>query len=169
MKLPDIPPAGLAAVKARTAEIAARFRRPHFEVALSRSSQSSTAPSAIHRTIAEAARANDLDPDLLLAVAETESNLRPDALSPRGAAGIMQLMPSTAALQGVTDIWDTEQNIHAGARYLKGQLDRFGDLPQALAAYNAGPAAVTRHGGVPPYPETQSFIARVLSRLHRPD
>ena len=85
-----------------------------------------------------------------------------DAGSGAGARGLMQLMPSTASGLGVTDILDPAQNLDAGSRYLKQQVDRFGDLRLALAAYNAGPGAVTRYGGVPPYTETQNYVTRVL-------
>ena len=80
----------------------------------------------------------------------------------------MRLMPSTSASLGVSDPYDPEQNIYAGTRYLKGQLERFGgDVEKALAAYNAGPAAVTKYDGVPPYQETQSYVQRVLSYQRR--
>ncbi|MGQ9556452.1 MAG: lytic transglycosylase domain-containing protein [Desulfurispora sp.] len=111
----------------------------------------------------EAAARYDLDPALLKAVARAESSFDPQAVSPAGAAGLMQLMPATARALGVTDVFDPRQNILAGARYLRQLLDRFaGDLPLALAAYNAGPGAVERHGGIPPYRETRQYVSRVL-------
>jgi soluble lytic murein transglycosylase-like protein len=121
------------------------------------------AVSAYDAIISEAAAKYNIDPALLKAVIHAESGFKPNAVSPAGAQGLMQLMPSTAAALGVTDPFDPEQNIYAGARYLRAQLDRFGgDVALALAAYNAGPGAVARYGGVPPYKETQRYVQRVL-------
>jgi soluble lytic murein transglycosylase-like protein len=112
-----------------------------------------------------AARANDLDPDFLTAVARTESALDPRAVSPAGAIGVMQLMPATARGLGV-DPWDPQQNIMGGARHLRGLLDRFdGRIDLALAAYNAGAGRVARYGGVPPFAETRTYVGRNLDRL----
>ncbi|MCC6831556.1 MAG: lytic transglycosylase domain-containing protein [Thermoleophilia bacterium] len=119
-------------------------------------------PANLQPLIADAANANGLDPALVAAVTRAESGFRVDAGSPAGAQGLMQLMPSTAAGLGVTDIHDAAQNLGAGSRYLKQQIERFGDLRLALAAYNAGPGAVSRYGGVPPYAETQAYVDRVL-------
>lgn len=119
-------------------------------------------PAAIEPLLRSAAERNGLDPALVAAVARAESGFRVDAGSPAGARGLMQLMPSTAAGLGVNDILDPAQNLGAGSRYLKQQIDRFGDLRLALAAYNAGPGAVSRFGGVPPYAETQTYVDRVL-------
>lgn len=124
------------------------------------------APQAgLRAAIQTAAQANGLSPEFLEAVARTESNLDPHAVSPAGAIGVMQLMPATAAALGV-DPRDPDQNIMGGARYLRAQLDRFdGDIDLALAAYNAGSGRVTRAGGVPPIPETRAYVARNLDRL----
>ena len=111
----------------------------------------------------QAARAEGVDVHLLRAVAWTESRGRQNAVSPKGALGTMQLMPATAAELGV-DPLDPDANIHGGARYLARQLSRFQSVPLALAAYNAGPGAVLRWGGIPPYAETQAYVARILSR-----
>ena len=110
-----------------------------------------------------AAKAEGLDVHLLRAVAWTESRGRQNAVSPKGALGVMQLMPSTAAEMGI-DPLDPDANLHGGARYLARQLSRFQSVPLALAAYNAGPGAVLRWGGIPPYAETQAYVAQIMSR-----
>ena len=109
-----------------------------------------------------AAARHKLDPALLAGLIRQESNFNPNAVSPAGATGLTQLMPGTAAGLGVKDSTDPVQAIEGGARYLRQQLDRFGNDPtRALAAYNAGPGAVLRHGGVPPYAETQAYVRKV--------
>jgi soluble lytic murein transglycosylase-like protein len=106
-----------------------------------------------------------ISPQLLEAVARAESNYRHDTVSRAGAIGIMQLTPSTAAALGV-DPCDPWQNVLGGARYLKDLLRRYGGrLDLALAAYNAGPGAIKRHGGIPPYPETRRYVYRILEAL----
>ncbi len=103
-----------------------------------------------------------VDPRLVSAVAEVESGGNQGAESPAGAIGVMQLMPDTAASLGV-DPYDKQQNIEGGAKYLRQMLDNFGgDVKKAVAAYNAGPNAVKKYGGVPPYPETQDYVDKVL-------
>jgi len=103
----------------------------------------------------------NLSPNLLKAVAKAESGFRPNVTSKAGAMGIMQLMPGTARGLGVTDAFDPEQNIMGGAKYLRQMLDRFdGDLSLALGAYNAGPGAVAKHGGVPSF--SQNYVSKVL-------
>lgn len=113
--------------------------------------------------ISAAAARNGVDPNVLTGLIRAESNFDPNAGSPAGAQGLTQLMPGTAAGLGVANSLDPVQSIEGGARYLRQQLDHFGgDVTKALAAYNAGPAAVERFGGVPPYEETQSYVRRVL-------
>jgi hypothetical protein len=120
----------------------------------------------IHQSIRTAAQKYNLSEELIRSVIQAESNFRPDAVSPAGAKGLMQLMPATARELGVTDPFDVEQNIDGGARYLKKMVDRFnGDIKLALAAYNAGPGTVERYNGNVPYPETQRYIQRVLSGM----
>lgn len=115
--------------------------------------------------IREVAAVYGLDPMLLTAVMSVESRFNPRAVSPKGAQGLMQLMPRTAADLGVTTILNPWENLEGGARYLRERLDVFrGDLTLALAAYNAGDGAVRRHGGIPQYPETQRYVADVLGR-----
>ena len=109
--------------------------------------------------ITQAAQANGIDPALLAGLIKQESGFNPNAGSGAGARGLTQLMPGTARGLGVTNVLDPAQSIQGGAKYLKAQLDAFGgDVTKALAAYNAGPGAVKRFGGVPPYSETQNYV-----------
>lgn len=115
--------------------------------------------------VRRAAEASGLSPQLIAAVAWRESRFRPGAVSSAGAIGEMQLMPSTARALGVNP-YDSAQNYRGGATYLAGLMRRYdGDLVRSLAAYNAGPQAVDRYGGVPPYRETRAYVAAVLDRL----
>lgn len=103
-----------------------------------------------------------IDPALLKAIARVESSFNPKAVSPKGALGLMQLMPETARLVGVSDPLHPLENLKGGALYLKKLLEEFKDLTLALAAYNAGPEKVRLYRGIPPYPETQNYVKRVL-------
>jgi soluble lytic murein transglycosylase-like protein len=112
--------------------------------------------------ILAAASVNGLPAELIKAVAVTESRMNPRAVSSAGARGLMQILPSTGRALGLVDPFDGAQSIAAGAAYLAKQVGAFGDYPLAVAAYNAGPDAVRRHRGIPPYPETQTYVSRVL-------
>jgi len=116
----------------------------------------------------DAAIAHGIDARLLAAVAHRESRGNPSAVSPVGACGVMQLMPATAKYLGVSNIFDARENVFAGAKYLRTLLDTFnGDLDLTLAAYNAGPGAVQRYGGVPPYRETRAYVAAIRGAYER--
>lgn len=118
---------------------------------------------AFDQTIEAAANTHNLDADLIRAVAQIESCFDANAVSKVGAQGVMQLMPTTAAELGVSDSFNAVQNIHGGASYLAKMMKRFNRNHQfALAAYNAGPGAVDKHNGIPPYPETQNYVKKVL-------
>jgi len=112
--------------------------------------------------IRSTARDFHMDPALVKAVVAAESNFKSTAVSRVGAQGLMQLMPATAEEMGVSEPYEPSDNLKGGVRYLRKMLDRYGDLRHALAAYNAGPAAVDRYGGVPPYAETRAYVKRVL-------
>jgi hypothetical protein len=110
------------------------------------------------------ALSHGLDPNLVDLMIRMESGYNPRAVSPKGARGIMQLLPSTASAYGVSDLFDPRENIRAGIRYFRDLLGRFdSDVRLALAAYNAGPEAVEKHGGVPPYDETRNYVDSILS------
>jgi len=127
------------------------------------------APSTAYSDlIFAAARKHKVNPHLIAAVIRAESAFNPRALSPKGARGLMQLMPATAKRYGVRtgELFQPERNIEAGVRYLSFLTDRFaGDLPRILAGYNAGEGSVDRYGGVPPYRETQGYVRRILGYL----
>jgi soluble lytic murein transglycosylase-like protein len=118
--------------------------------------------------IKEASRRYDVSEDLVVAVIEVESQFNPRAVSHRGAQGLMQLMPATAATLGVRDAFDPQENIEGGVRHLRWLMERFDhDVPTALAAYNAGEGAVLKHGRRPPSRETREYVKRVMARMNR--
>jgi soluble lytic murein transglycosylase-like protein len=123
------------------------------------------ASTAFGAEIDAAAASNGIDPALLKGLVSQESGFDPNARSGAGAVGLTQLMPGTAASLGVTNPLDPAQSLQGGAKYLRQQLDRFGgDERLALAAYNAGPGAVAKYGGVPPYSETQNYVNSVMAK-----
>ena len=132
------------------------------------SSLSNVSHGDIDKLIDKYATQNNLDPDFVKAVVKQESGFNPNAKSHCGAMGLMQLMPSTAQGLGVKNAFDAEQNIYGGTKYLKGLMDRFGNNKElALAAYNAGPNAVKKYNGVPPYKETQNYVKNVMASYGR--
>lgn len=127
------------------------------------------APDVLHQLVTETAHKHNIDPALVSAVISTESNWNTAAISNRGALGLMQLVPQTALHYGVYNPFDPTQNVEAGVTYLSTLLERYnGDLPKALAAYNAGPSVVDRWGGVPNYRETRDYVQKVTSSYFQP-
>ncbi|HVJ08137.1 MAG TPA: lytic transglycosylase domain-containing protein [Acidisarcina sp.] len=125
-------------------------------------------PEQLHEMMSQAGAQHNLDVDLLASVVRAESGGNIRAVSRTGARGLMQLMPGTAAQLGVADSFRPEQNINGGTTYLDALLTRYhDDIPLALAAYNAGPAAVDRYHGIPPYHETRAYVARVIHEFNR--
>ena len=117
----------------------------------------------IQRLVSESCTKHGVDPKLVMAVIQQESGFNQNAISKTGAQGLMQLMPATAKSLGVQNAFNPEQNIEGGVKYLKGLLDRFhGNKILALAAYNAGPNAVKKYNGIPPYKETQNYVKNIL-------
>ncbi|MEJ2188294.1 MAG: lytic transglycosylase domain-containing protein [Acidobacteriota bacterium] len=118
----------------------------------------------LHQLVRDVSEEHGLDPRLVDALIRVESSYDPGAVSHRGAMGLMQLMPETARRMRIDDPFDPEQNVRAGVREISRLVDRYaGDLPLALAAYNAGEGAVARYGGVPPYEETRSYVVKILT------
>jgi soluble lytic murein transglycosylase-like protein len=149
-------------------EPAAQPPQPTAAVAASRRPLESRPFASLIETVA---LRHGIDPALVHAVIEVESNYRASAQSHVGARGLMQVMPSTARELGLTSaraLFDPKENLETGVKYLKFLLERFdGDLPTAIAAYNAGPGAVSKYDGIPPYPETQNYVRKVLSNFQQ--
>jgi soluble lytic murein transglycosylase-like protein len=140
-------------------------QEPHAQAPGASHSPAPAAASAYAPIIAREAARHDLPRALVEAVIAVESGFRQNAVSPRGARGLMQLMPATAKRWGVQDVHDPQENIAAGARHLRMLLDRYRRVDLALAAYNAGEGALARFGErVPPYAETRAYVPRVLAR-----
>jgi len=128
-----------------------------------------TPAPALSATVDQIAQQNQIPAQLIHSVIQVESNYDPNAVSPKGALGLMQLIPSTARRFGVSNALDPADNIQGGARYLKYLMELYqGDEALALAAYNAGEGAVARYGGIPPFPETQNYVAAVERRRQNP-
>ena len=122
----------------------------------------------IDQSISQAGEKHHIDPDFITSVVRAESGFHPRAVSPKGARGLMQLMPKTAADLGVKDSFDSTENVEAGTRYLRQLLEQFNyDAVKALAAYNAGPNRVTHYRGVPPYDETRNYVSRIVRDYNR--
>ena len=128
----------------------------------------STGPLDLNDVVISASGRYQLDPDLVNSVIKAESGFNVRAVSPKGAQGLMQLMPGTASQLGVPNAFDAQANVEGGTRYLRELLERYNfDLVKALAAYNAGPQRVERFGGVPPYYETRAYVARIVKDFNK--
>jgi soluble lytic murein transglycosylase-like protein len=127
------------------------------------------ASQRLNTIVSQQSKANHVDPNLVKAVIRIESGGDPSAISTAGAMGLMQLMPGTARSLGVSNPWDPEQNVAGGAKHLSDLLREYrGNVPLALAAYNAGSGAVAKYKGIPPYAETGAYVNSVLSVYHAP-
>jgi Transglycosylase SLT domain len=137
-------------------------------VAVAAGKSQAVPPVDLQSVITSASGKTSLDPDLIHSVIRAESGFNPKAISPKGARGLMQLMPDTASKLGVQDSFDAQSNVDGGTRYLRELLARYnGDLAKALAAYNAGPHRVEQYHGVPPYRETRAYVSSIIRDFNR--
>jgi soluble lytic murein transglycosylase-like protein len=151
------PVAGPASAPAATTLTPARLAKPQV-----------VKPQDLKEVINTISDQHHLDPDFINSVIHAESGFNPHAVSPKGAQGLMQLMPGTASKLGVTNAFDPRANVEGGTRYLSELLERYNfDVIKALAAYNAGPHRVQQYGGVPPYYETRTYVARIVRDYNR--
>ena len=156
---PAADPASSGVPSARTLKPAASSKTPGFP---------GRPATDLSEVVSEASGRYRLDPDLVNSVIKAESDFKVRAVSPKGAQGLMQLMPGTAAQLGVPNAFDPQANVDGGTRYLRELLERYNfDLVKALAAYNAGPQRVEQFGGVPPYYETRAYVARIVKDFNK--
>ena len=163
--LPQQPPVPRAVSVVRSDAQTGRLVRSI--VVKAKPADSDSSDTRVRTLVEEAAKNHDVSPLLVDSVIQVESNYNPYATSPKGAQGLMQLMPATARRFGVTNSFDAKQNIEGGVRYLKFLQDTFKDDRLAIAAYNAGEGAVTKYGDVPPYAETKSYVDKVGAKYSK--
>jgi soluble lytic murein transglycosylase-like protein len=167
---PAAAPAGSAATSSPSGNTTDTSATDQPATAPDASNDSTPAKPTLDQMVHDVATKYNVDPELIRAVIGTESNWNPHAVSRTGAQGLMQLVPSTARDLGVRNAFDPQQNLDGGVRYLRMLLERYnGDLDKALAAYNAGPGAVDRAGGVPHIAETQNYVQHVTAAYNHPD